>query len=51
MPGLDNTTEEIEAFIAECNERLKGPLDNIERAFIVDDRAAALAELARRKKP
>ena len=51
MPGPGSTTEDIEAFIAECSERLKGPLDNVERAFIVADRREARAELAKRAKP
>ena len=48
MPGLHSTTEEIEAFIAECSERLKGPMDNVERAWTVADRREARDEIARR---
>jgi hypothetical protein len=35
------TIEEARLFVAECSERLKGPLSNIERALIVTDRTDA----------
>ena len=49
MPGPASTTAEIEAFIAEVSERMKGPLDNTERALLHADRKDARAELERRK--
>ena len=49
MPGPNSTDAEIEAFIAECSARMKGPLPNVERALTHADRKDARAELERRK--
>lgn len=46
--GPHSSTAEIEAFIAECTERLRGPLSDVERALIVADRKDARKELEKR---
>lgn len=49
MVGPHSTDAELEAFIADCTRRLAGPLGNVERGWLYDDRREARDELVRRK--
>ena len=48
--GPNSTTEELIAADAEMTKRLRGPLSNTERMWLVDDRKCIREELARRRK-
>ena len=49
MAGPHSTDAELENFIADCTKRLAGPLNNVDRGWLYEDRREARAELARRK--
>ncbi len=49
MLGPDSTSDELRAAAEEITALLKGPMSNVERAWLVEDRRDIRAELAKRE--